>query len=123
MTIEQILQDIRDKHFDKPVEVSTTNKKKASQATRDNIELAEFQDLACGLFIKWLQRGDGIAVYENKAMDSSNLGHKQFCSYGSSAAQIETAEPPQRMPDIGKVNWAYQLVASYKLESKEVCDV
>ena len=62
---------------------------------------------------RWLDRGDGVAVYENKALDSSNLGHKQFVSYGSAAAQIETAEPPQRMPDVGNaINWAYQLVAT-----------
>lgn len=96
MTIEEILADLKEKHLDKD----------AGQGWIDHV---------CGLFTKWLQRGDGVAVYENKAMDSSNLGHKQFCSFGSPSAQIETSEAPQRMPDIGRPNWAYQLVASYKL--------
>lgn len=67
---------------------------------------------------RWLARGDGCAVYENVAMDSGALGHKQFTSYGSPAAQIEVDthdrrnDPPQRMPDIGNaVNWSYGLVA------------
>jgi hypothetical protein len=64
---------------------------------------------------RWLERGDGIAVYENVALDSANAGHKQFLSYGSPAAQFETPEPPQRLLDIGSaINWKYQLVGTYK---------
>lgn len=60
---------------------------------------------------RWLDRGDGIAMYENMAMDSMNIGHKKWVSYGSPSAQIEMDEPPQRLPDIGgQINWAYQLV-------------
>lgn len=67
---------------------------------------------------KWLARGDGIAVYENQNLGSRNQGHMQFVSYGSPAAQIELSEPPQRMPDIGgRINWAYQLVGTYKGEA------
>jgi hypothetical protein len=65
----------------------------------------------------WLNRGDGCAVYENKALDSGLLGHKQFVSYGSPAAQLEVGEdmPPMRLPDIGgRINWAYQLVAVHR---------
>lgn len=66
-------------------------------------------------FNRWLDRGDGIAVYENKAMDSANHGHQQFVSFGSAAAQIESETPPERMPDIGtKINWGYMLVGTYR---------
>lgn len=61
----------------------------------------------------WLERGDGVAVYENVALDSAGLGHRQFVSFGSPAAQLEMAEPPVRMPDIGgSINWKYQLKAT-----------
>lgn len=65
---------------------------------------------------RWLDRGDGVAVYENQALDSSGLGHKQFMSYGSPAAQIETPEPPERCPDLTgrSPNWAYTLVGTCK---------
>lgn len=63
----------------------------------------------------WMDRGDGVAIYRNQAMDSSNLGHRQFVSYGSAKAQLEMEEPPQRLPDIGsKFNWAYQLEATVR---------
>jgi len=63
-----------------------------------------------GTVNSWLERGDGVAVYVNQAMDSSLGGHRQFCSYGSPSSQLETDVPPQRMPDIGpQINWAYRL--------------
>lgn len=63
----------------------------------------------------WLERGDGVAVYRNEAFDHSQFGHRQFTSYGSPAAQIETAEAPVRMPDIGgAINWPYQLEGTYR---------
>ena len=66
-----------------------------------------------GLVRGWMDRGDGVAVYRNQAMDSANLGHRQFVSYGSAKAQLEMEEPPQRLPDLGsKINWAYQLEAA-----------
>lgn len=65
----------------------------------------------------WLERGDGVAIYENQAFDSSNAGHLKYVSYGSASAQIETEEPPQRLPDIGsQVNWAYQLIGRVRRE-------
>jgi hypothetical protein len=76
------------------------------------------------LFNRWLARGDGIAFYENKLIEDSqgnstdNIPAMQFVSYGSPTAQIETVEPPQRMPDIGsKVNWRYHLIGLYKGEA------
>jgi hypothetical protein len=65
----------------------------------------------------WLSRGDGIAVYENVELGHPHLGHRQFISYGGPAAQITSAEPPLRMPDLGNaINWRYQLVGTYKGE-------
>ena len=63
----------------------------------------------------WFTRGDGVAVYRNEAMDSANHGHRQFVSFGSPAAQLETDDPPTRLPDIGgQINWAYQLEATVR---------
>lgn len=57
-------------------------------------------------------RGDGIAVYENKSFDHSQGGRRVFMTFGSKDAQIESAEPPDKMPDAGIVTspWAYLLV-------------
>lgn len=78
-----------------------------------------------GTVNKWLARGDGIAVYRNQAMDSSNLGHRQFVSYGSRQAQLDMEDPPQRLPDIGgQINWPYQLEGIYwgpKIEHDKDC--
>src|ERR1035437_11096097 len=75
-------------------------------------------------FNNWLARGDGIAVYENKLMEGEIKPKKgqtevyipadmHFVSYGSPAAQIETAEPPTKMPDIGnRINWRDQLIGT-----------
>jgi len=61
---------------------------------------------------RWLDRGDGVAVYRNVALDSGNLGHRKFVSFGSEAAQLETDDPPKKLPDIGgQINWRYQLEA------------
>lgn len=64
---------------------------------------------------KWLARGDGIAVYRNHDLgDRLMLGHTQFVSFGSPAAQLETATPPERLPDIGRaINWRYRLEGIY----------
>jgi len=63
---------------------------------------------------RWLARGDGIAVYQNAAMDSALLGTRKYVSYGSREAQIESETPPQRLPDIGdQINWAYRLEGVY----------
>jgi hypothetical protein len=81
------------------------------------------------LFNRWLARGDGIAFYENKLVEAPVKTKKgepdmhrlnadmQFVSFGSPAAQIETHEPPTRMPDIGsRINWRYQLIGIYRGE-------
>ena len=73
----------------------------------------EIAERALPLLKSWLERGDGIALYENRAIDSTHVGAKKWVSYGSSRAQLETDEPPRRLPDIGKqINWAYQLVGT-----------
>lgn len=66
-------------------------------------------------FNRWLERGDGVAVYVNRDMESPNLGHRQFVSYGSGEAQLETSDPPEQLPDIGTaINWRYRLWATYQ---------
>jgi len=63
----------------------------------------------------WLVRGDGVAVYEAMAMDRSDFGARKYISFGSKEAQLETNDPPQRLPDIGnQINWQYQLVGSHR---------
>lgn len=64
---------------------------------------------------RWLVRGDGVAVYRNVDMGHPDMGHRQFVSYGSPAAQLEGATPPDRLPDIGSaINWRYRLEAVYR---------
>lgn len=63
----------------------------------------------------WLERGDGVAVYRNQAMDHSEHGSRQFVSFGSPKAQLEVEEPPARLPDIGgRINWPYSLEAKVR---------
>lgn len=63
----------------------------------------------------WLQRGDGIAVYENQDLGHPEVGDKRFVSFGSEAAQLETDTPPQQLPDTTKsINWRYVLIGTYK---------
>src|SRR5260370_41708783 len=63
----------------------------------------------------WLARGDGAAVYENHDPRHPERGSCRIVSYGSPAAQIETAEPPSRLPDIGNaINWRYVLGGTYR---------
>lgn len=81
-------------------------------------ELADLD--ALDMANRWLARGDGIAVYEAMAFDRSDFGSRQYLSYGSSAAQLEVDEPPKTLPDIGgKINWAYQLVGTYRGDQLE----
>jgi len=63
------------------------------------------------LLERWWDRGDGVAVYQNMALDSAQAGRLVCFSYGSKAAQIETEEPPKMMPDTGAIStpWAYTL--------------
>jgi hypothetical protein len=63
----------------------------------------------------WLERGDGVAVYENHDFGSPGLGDHQIVSYGSPAAQLVTDFPPERLPDIGnQINWRFTLVGTYR---------
>ncbi|HXU02717.1 MAG TPA: hypothetical protein VN903_17250 [Polyangia bacterium] len=66
---------------------------------------------------RWLARGDGIAIYSNHDLGSRDIGHQQFVSFGSAAAQLETDPPPSRLPDIGAaINWRYYLEGTYRGE-------
>ena len=44
---------------------------------------------------RWLDRGDGCAVYVNAELGHPGQGDRQFLSFGSDAAQIESDTPPQ----------------------------
>ncbi|MFD5731193.1 hypothetical protein ACFWMT_34485 [Streptomyces sp. NPDC058368] len=65
---------------------------------------------------EWLKRGDGIAVYENHDLGHRERGDKMFTSYGSTDAQLESATPPEILPDGvgGTINWRYTLIGTYK---------
>lgn len=71
---------------------------------------------------RWIRRGDGVAVYENKDLGHPALGHKIFVSFGSTEAQLEVEEPPERLPDglapdtTGGINWRYCLIGTYRGE-------
>ena len=68
----------------------------------------------------WLKRGDGVAVYEDSDLGSPNLGHRKYVSFGSEAAQLETDDPPTRLPDIGgSINWRYTLIGTVRLRTDE----
>jgi hypothetical protein len=78
---------------------------------------AAWRDRALELSRRWLDRGDGAAVYENHDMSHHELGAGRLLSYGSPAAQIEADYPPDRMPDFpGQINWRYVLVGTCKRE-------
>jgi hypothetical protein len=71
------------------------------------------------LVAKWLERGDGAAVYENADLGSPEAGQPRIASFGSSAAVLETDEPPVTLPDLvmpgaSQINWRYQLVGTYR---------
>jgi hypothetical protein len=64
---------------------------------------------------RWLERGDGAAVYENHDLGHPDLGMPKIVSYGSSQAMLEVSEPPERLPDIGgSINWRFVLVGTYR---------
>jgi hypothetical protein len=78
----------------------------------------QYNNGAVELMNRWLARGDGIAVYRNQDLGHPELGHRQLVSFGSPAAQIEQAEAPTKMPDIGNaINWRYQLEGTYRGEA------
>lgn len=75
-----------------------------------------------GVVRGWLERGDGVAIYQNMALDSSRVGHRQYVSFGSPRAQLEVDEPPKRLPDIGnQINWPYQLVDTIRRGQSSKC--
>jgi hypothetical protein len=91
------------------------------QAPDDTMYVEE----AMRLIDRWLDRGDGVAVYRNEDLDDHTwLGHMKFVSYGSEQAQLEVDEPPTRLPDIGSdINWRYQLVGVYKSNAPSIEEV
>jgi hypothetical protein len=81
----------------------------------DSINDIELDPEHHGTVQKWLDRGDGCAVYENAELGHPEAGHRQFISFGSPVAQIETDPPPNRLPDIGAaINWRYYLVGTLR---------
>jgi hypothetical protein len=63
---------------------------------------------------RWLQRGDGAAIYTNHDLGSASVGEPRIVSYGSPAAQLEVSEPPEQLPDglpAGAINWRFRLEA------------
>ena len=88
---------------------------KASVQVFDSLEATGADQEHWPTIQRWLDRGDGVAVYQNMAMDHSQFGHHQFVSFGSSDAQLETDTPPERLPDIGnRINWPYRLIGIYR---------
>lgn len=70
----------------------------------------------------WIERGDGIAVYENVELGHPQCGHRQYVSFGGPEAQLEDVPfgqaPPERLPDIGNaINWRYRLVGYYRADA------
>lgn len=54
-----------------------------------------------------VSEGDEVAVYQNQAMDSSNLGHVIFLIVGPTRTH---KEPPKRAPDGAYgLGWKYAL--------------
>lgn len=88
-----------------------------------NIEDTKLNTDLSDMVKKWIDRGDGIAVYENHDLGHRNYGHRKFCSYGSKHAQIEVKtanELPERLPDIGdKLNWRYILIGVYRKKGEK----
>jgi hypothetical protein len=81
----------------------------------------ELQSEAQVQFERWLNRGDGIAVYENVDLGHRELGHRQWISYGSPEAQLEVDTPPRILPDIGaRINWRYALEGVYRPDESVV---
>jgi hypothetical protein len=80
------------------------------------------------LIDRWLARGDGAAVYRNHDLGHPHVGEPRIVSYGSPAAQLETDEPPTRLPDNipkGAINWRFQLEATCRTggeTDEQVCD-
>jgi hypothetical protein len=75
----------------------------------------DFIDRSTKIIQGWIERGDGVAVYENQDLGSPDVGHKQFVSFGSEKAQLPGDIPPDRLPDIGgAINFRYWLKGFYR---------
>jgi hypothetical protein len=62
---------------------------------------------------RWLERGDGAAIYENHDLGHPGMGSCQITSFGGPMAQLETDDPPECLPDIGnQINWRYVLIGT-----------
>jgi hypothetical protein len=80
---------------------------------------ADWAESAMTLIDSWAARGDGAAVYENADLGSAGMGEIKVVSFGSPVAQLEGAEAPERLPDIGgDINWRYVLKGTYRPEGK-----
>jgi hypothetical protein len=74
----------------------------------------EDAEQAMQMIERWLDRGDGAAIYTNHDLGSANVGEPRIVSYGSPAAQLEVDTPPKQLPDgipAGAINWRFQLDA------------
>lgn len=85
---------------------------------RSGEKTAEESEAMLSQVRKWVERGAGVAVYVNQALDSSRLGDAKYLSFGDDEAALppdkclDRGFPPQRLPDFGaEINWAYQLEA------------
>lgn len=69
---------------------------------------------------KWIERGDGVAIYQCQALDRSQLGDRTFLSFGSPNAMLEVesaSDLPSIAPNIGSnlFNlWGYCLEGYYR---------
>lgn len=83
--------------------------------TEDRAEWDAFVGQTVALMNRWIDRGDGIAVYRNEDFRHPDVGDLRFTSFGSAAAQLETDTPPEQMPDIGgRINWRFRLAGTYR---------
>jgi hypothetical protein len=64
----------------------------------------------------WLERGDGIALYENQDETDPEYGRFVFVSYGSDAARLPMQDAPVQMPDtIAEYeHFRYRLIGTYR---------
>lgn len=59
---------------------------------------------------RWLDRGDGAAIYINEDLGHPDVGDMRIISFGSDESQLPGDTPPQMCPDIGNtIGWRYQL--------------
>jgi hypothetical protein len=76
---------------------------------------AEDEVLVMTQVLKWVSRGDGVAIYQNSDLGYPEVGDIKLASYGSPRALLEVDVPPTTLPDIGgHINFRYQLIGTYK---------